>query len=458
MTPEMMESLELLQMPLLELRKKVAQAVLDNPVLEYDEESQIVDNEFSDCSLGVDSETYYDEKAVLEFAKRLSSDTFFPDSCKAHGSDEEDFSQFATLTAKVTFTDYLLEQLGELKIDAVTEQICRYIIEDLDERGYLVDSAEELSHELNIPYKIINNALKIVQQMQPAGVGSANLQECLTFQLLQNPECNDNLIKIIEEHMKLLAENKIREIAKKLALPIETVQEYCNIIHRLNPIPSSGFNTQTDGGFIIPEATISKVGDDFIIQCNDYVVPHLCISTYYQQMVNNLNDKETVEYLKDKIRRASSMIKELLNRGNTIPRILKKIVELQKPYFENGSKYLKPMTISDIAMALNLHKSTVSRAIHGKYITCQFGTISLKSLFTSKICTQHGDNCFSSSQIKEMIRTLINHEDKSVPISDQGITKILQEYGIDISRRTVAKYRDVMRLPAAKNRRIYILK
>lgn len=453
LTAEMRESLALLQMPLPELKQKIAQAVIENPVLEYEEEYPVAADEFADCALGADSETYQDEKAVLELAKRLSSDAFFPESYTAHGTDEEDFSPFATLTAKATFTDYLLEQLGERKTDAVTEKICRYIIEDLDDRGYLTEPVEELSQKLHVPLEKIHDALAIVRQMQPAGVGAANLRECLTLQLLQNPGCNGHLIKIVEEHMELLAENRIPEIANRLALPVESVQKYCNIIRRLNPIPSSGFYTQNDGGFAIPEAAVSKVGDGFVIQGNDRDLPRLYISAYYRQLVKNLDDKEAVAYLKDKIRQAASLIKGLHNRKSTISRVLEKIVELQNPFFENGYAYLKPMTIADIAAPLGMNESTVSRAIQGKYIICSFGTVSLKSLFTSRIHMQDGGGPLSSSSVRQKIRAIIETEDKSRPLSDADIAKKMNDLGIIISRRTVAKYRDQMRIPKAKLRR-----
>ncbi|QEY35173.1 RNA polymerase factor sigma-54 [Caproiciproducens galactitolivorans] len=453
LTTEMRESLALLQMPLPELKQKIAQAVIENPVLEYEEEYPAAADELADCALGADSETYQDEKAVLELAKRLSSDAFFPDSYTTHGTDAEDFLPFATLTAKATFTDYLLEQLRERKTDAVTAKICRYIIEDLDDRGYLTDPAEEVSKKLHVPLETIHNALAVVRQMQPAGVGAANLRECLTLQLLQNPSCNGHLIKIVEEHMELLAENRIPEIAKRLALSVKTVQEYCNIIRRLNPIPSSGFYTQNDGGFVIPEAAVSKVGDGFVIQGNDRDLPRLCISAYYRQLVKNLDDKEAIAYLKDKIRQAASLIKGLHNRKSTISRVLERIVEFQKPYFENGYAYLKPMTIADIAAPLGMNESTVSRAIHEKYITCQFGTISLKSLFTSRIPLQDGGGALSSLSVRQKIRAIIETEDKSTPLSDEDIANKMNDLGIIISRRTVAKYRGQMRIPKAKLRR-----
>lgn len=457
LTAEMRESLALLQMPLVELQQRVEEAVMENPVLEYDGDDSQEDPMFSDCALGDDGESYQDTETALEIVKMLSLDSCAPGARQPFYGGEENFNPYATLSAEDTFTDCLLRQLGERKVDRTIGRICSYIIQDLTEKGYLGSSVEELSRHFGLPVEKIKEAVKIIQTMQPPGVGAANITECLLLQLGRCTECDAAMVKeIIEKYLGLLSENKIQVIANRLGISLQAAEKMCDFIRGLNPIPSRGFQTDRSGGYVIPEAAICKDGQGgFFIRNNEKAFPHLRISEFYQKLLLEENDRETLLYLKDKTKQASFLIKQLSSRKSTVLRVLEKIVELQKDYFEHGVSCLKPMSIAEVADRLHLHQSTVSRAISGKYVVCSSGTVSIKSLFTSKIRSRGKEDCFSSLQIKETIRSLIEHENKSAPLSDQKITRSLQEKGIDISRRTVAKYRYEMEIPAAEKRKMY---
>lgn len=455
LTAEMKESLEILQMPMAELQKKIEETVLENPVMELDESYRPeVSSLMNERPVSDGAEDMDEEPFDLKRFKNLSDFTSIPVSCGAGSKD--DFNPLLFLSEKMTFSDYLINQIAEFKVSPEIARICRYIIGNLDEKGYLVYGVEEIAGDLKLPVEFAADALKIVQQMEPAGVGARSLCECLTLQLLRQSDCNPVILQIITQHMELLAENKIQVIAQKVHVPVKTVQEYCSRIRRLNPVPSSGFNTNTEEILAIPEAVVKKdENGTFVVEFNNHLLSSLSISNYYLKMADQTDDKATEKYLKTKIRQAASFMQELTFRKKTIVRVLEKIVELQRGYFESGKAFLSPMSIMDLAQQLDLSESTISRAIQNKYILCQYGAVSLRALFTSKVKSSDQNEDFSSSYVKGKIKDLITNENKNRPLSDQNICDNLNLFGMIISRRTVAKYRDEMRIPSAARRRYF---
>lgn len=457
LTAQIKESLEILQMPLAELRKKIDIEITENPVLEYDESRKSEDGASADCEEKTEDEFFDDDDScTLGIAKKILSDNYNYSAAGSNNRDRENYDPFAVISSEPDFSDYLQVQLLELKLDPITEKICRYIIWDLDERGFLNNTADEIAEDLGLENAIpVGNAINIIKHMEPAGVGASCLSECLTLQLQKHPDSDPALFVIANKYLELLANNKIAVIAQKLGVPAPKAQELCSQIRSMNPIPSSGFNTGTCEKFVIPEAEIIKDSSGkFIIKSNDEFTPRVYINPFYLHLAEHPDNKETEKYLKDKIKSASSMIFGMSIRKKTITRVLEKIVELQPLYFDKGTAFLQPMTMKTIAEQLEVNESTVSRAIQNKFILCGWGIISIKSLFTYSFNTAENGLIFSSASVKQKIKGLIESERKEAPLSDQAISLNLKESGILISRRTIAKYRNQLDIPSASHRKM----
>lgn len=271
--------------------------------------------------------------------------------------------------------------------------------------------------------------------------------------MLKRNITDNNIYYTIDNFLEYVGEHKFSYIAKELKISLEKVQEICDIIRSLEPKPSRGFYTGENIEYIIPDAFITKINDEYVIIMNEEAAPRLKINSLYKDIIMHENDKKTINYVKDKINSALFLINSIDKRKSTIYRILEKIVEVQRDYFEYGENYLKPMTLKNVADHLGVHESTVSRAINEKYISTNLGIIKLKNLFTKGICSE--DICeVSTNTVKNTIADLIANEDKKHPLSDQKISEMLSEKGTNIARRTVAKYREELGiLPSSKRKR-----
>lgn len=447
MTSEMQQSLKILQMSILELQEDVERELQENPLLEIEQE----DKENPDSE-------YIDEKDEIDYNKLISKNEKYDYENTNFNSDFNDSERIDPLNfiiEKTTLKDYLKDQIRDLHEKQEIIRICEYIIECINERGYLDCEIEDISGNLRVPVIEVYYALKIVQGFQPSGIAARNLKECLNIQLKKRNIEDPNIYKLVEEHLALLGENKIKDISKILDVDIKKAQEYSEIIRSLEPKPSRGFNTGDVENYAIPEAYIRKIGDEFYILMNGSLLPRLTINQLYKDIMKSKENEQAIEYIKEKLNSAVSLIKGIENRNRTIYNIIEKIVELQKSYFEKGEQYLKPMTISQISSSLDLHESTVSRAIRDKYIGTPYGTKKIKELFTTGIGSNSPEEDVSASLIKKEIKTLIENENRSKPMSDQEICNILNSRKLEISRRTVAKYREEMGIASSSKRKVY---
>jgi RNA polymerase sigma-54 factor len=437
MTQEMQLSVKLLQMSGFELQEYVEKEVQENPVL--------------DAKVTTTTNEENNKMDYKELVKYFEFDNYGHHSYEKR--DDEEVSPFNFISEKKSLKEYLKEQIRDLGVKDFIESICIYIIENIDERGYLEIKDEEISADLKISIALTEHCVKTIQSLEPSGIGARNLKECLKIQIIKNGIEDENIFEIIDNHLELLAENRYNNIAKMLNVDVKKAQEYGDIIKALQPKPSRGFFTGEEVKYITPDAYIKKIDNEYFIIMNDDMLPKLTINKIYKEIITDETDKDAVNYVKEKLNSAMFLIKSIQHRKSTIYRVLEKILEVQRDYFDYGDEYLKPMTLKEIAEELSVHESTISRAIRDKYIYTNKGTIRIKDLFTTAISSNTNGEDVSVKIIKKAIKDLIDKEDKEKPLSDQVICDLINEEDMNISRRTVAKYREEMGIKSSKGRK-----
>lgn len=445
LTQNMQQSIKLLQMSLHDLREYIDKEYSENPILEVNEERPSYEDIHSSDEISNDDK--YDYKKMVE---ELYSDDY-KEKLESNYSSEEAISPLNFIEKKISLKDYLLEQLVESNIDQYTLSICKYIVESLDYRGYLEIPIEELAEELKISEEIVEKALKVVQTLEPYGIGARNIQECLIIQSIKLNILDNIIENIILNHLENIAENKFEIVGKALGISAREAQRYGDLIKKLEPKPSRGFYTGEEVNYIIPDAEIKNIDGEFFILMNESVLPKLMINKTYKEILQNNGDSETNAYVKDKINQAMFLIKSIEQRKNTLYKVLECLVDRQKEFFKFGKQHIKPLTLKEVAEIIKVHESTVSRAVKDKYVLTSFGTIKIKDLFASGVSSNDDD--MATIQIKNEIKKIINEENKAKPFSDQAISDMLSEKKMNISRRTVAKYREELGIKSSSMRK-----
>lgn len=440
MTQQMQLSIKLLQMSSYELKEFIDKEFVENPILEasFDETN--------------DEKKQRDKLDYKELIKYLEFDNY---GSQSYGDyDNEDVSPFNFISEKQTLTEYLQHQIMELDEDEYIKSIVGYMIENLDHRGYLSVSMWEICEELQLTEAMGEEALEVLQELDPDGIGARNLEECLKIQLRKQGILDDILESMIDNHLNDVADNKFTYVAKKLNITPKEAQDNGDIIKKLEPKPSRGFFTGEDVKFIIPDAQIRKIDGQYFVIMNEGIIPKLSISNLYKQVLNDDKDKKTEEYVKEKMNSAIFLIKSVEQRKGTLQKVLEKIVEKQTEYFDKGEVALKAMTLKEVADELSIHESTVSRAIKDKFVLTANGTKRIKDLFTTALPGNGGEQeDITVINIKKKIKELIEAENKQKPMSDQGICDELKNNGMNISRRTVAKYREELGIQSSSKRK-----
>ncbi|AYD41217.1 RNA polymerase factor sigma-54 [Clostridium fermenticellae] len=438
MTQQMQLSIKLLQMSSFELEQYIEKEVQENPVLDAKDAYDNVKSKNDDI----------DYKQLIKY---LEFDNYSHHNYTRN--NEEEVSPFIFISEKKSLKEYLKEQIRDIEENDYIKSICFYLIENINAKGYLDMDDEEIMDEINISRDIENHAVKILQSLEPYGVGARDLKECLRIQVIKKGIDDTNIFIIIDKYLELIAENKYNIIAKELKIDVKEAQKYGDTIKSLEPKPSRGFYTGEETKYIIPDAYIKKIDDKYYIIMNDDLLPKLSINNMYKDIINEDQDKNAVDYVKEKLNSAIFLIKSIQHRKSTIYRVLEKILEIQRDYFDYGEKHLKPMTLKNIADSLEMHESTISRAIRDKYIYTNSGTIRIKDLFTLGISSTINGEDVSVNLIKRYIQDLIDNEDRKKPLSDQRICDILIQKNMNISRRTVAKYREELGIKSSKGRK-----
>lgn len=429
----MQQSLNVLQMSNYELLDYMDKEIQENPVIDVDY-----------AHTGIDSSSYNDFFKYLK-ENRYDNDIPLKDS-------DEDVSPFNFISQKKSLKDYLKEQIIDLNENDYIEKLCLYIIEEIDDRGYFTGEINEIAAALKAEKKYVLNALKIVKSLDPAGIGAENLSECLKIQAVRKGIFNGKLGKIIDVHLQDIADNKYEKIAKELDISVKDAQAYGDAIKTLEPKPARGFYTGGETKYIVPDAYIERVGNELYVVMNDRSMPKFFINDAYKHILDSKSDDSAQKYVKEKVNSAMLLLKSIEMRKNTMYNVLNEIVDMQKAYFLGREAFLKPMLLKDIAEKINMHESTVSRAIKEKYVYAEKGLIKIKDLFSAAFTNEKNEDV-SVKAIKEKIKTIIDGENKQKPISDQNICRLLSDDGINISRRTVAKYREEMNIKATSKRK-----
>ena len=455
LAPQLQQSLLILQAPLLELRNLVQQEMETNPVLEE------LPNE-PDSDERSDADTAADEKFKEEFDKLAKLDEEWRDymaqstSYSGRSQEAEDKRQFFfdSIATQETLQQHLMGQLNQNVLNASDRKTAELIIGNIDDNGFLQITPEEMALNTGLPQEDFENMLTLIQSFYPPGVGARDLRECLLIQLKREGRQASLEYKIISEHMQDLGKRRFPEIARRMGISVEQVQKCANGIARLDPRPGAIF-AQAPQNYVLPDVTVEKVNGTYQVILNGEQIPHLRISnTYKDIMAQDGKGSEVKDYIRDKIRSGKFLIKSIHQRQQTISNIAHQIVKRQGEFFEKGSSYLKPMTMVQIADAVGVHETTVSRAISGKYMATPQGVFDMKYFFTPGYQTATGES-MSNTSVKEAIMDLVKDEDGNSPLSDKEIVEILSERGIPIARRTVAKYRTELNILPSNMRRKY---
>jgi len=462
---------KLLQLNNLSLEQKIREELDLNPVLEevpIEETLQIQDEErsTSEAEIGVEeSEDQYEEAETFTIEDFMNDnpEAFSPD----YQSEDEEITEIPT-PEKQSLNEQLMSQLRLLNLSPELFRLGEEIIGNIDEDGYLAVSLEdivkdlELFENIKIPYDQAEKLLKQIQHFEPLGIASRNLQECLLVQLEEkdiNPKIKNIAKKILSEYFDDFTSKRYEALENKLKITRDELKEALNVIRHLNPKPGEGTLTNTDVQQITPDLIIEKVDNKFIVYLNDKNIPQIRINPEYEfilkkklKKIKSGDEKELKKFIKEKLDAAKWFIDAIEQRKITLLRVMNLIVEKQKDFFEYGEKHLKPMIYKDIAEPLNLDISTISRVVNGKYVQSPVGIHELKYFFSEGLETESGE-AISNKNVKIRIKEIIENEDKSNPYSDDEIAKILNQEGIKIARRTVAKYREQLGIPVAKLRR-----
>jgi RNA polymerase sigma-54 factor len=367
--------------------------------------------------------------------------------------DEDRPSIDATLTRRENLSEHLLWQLQLASFPVEEEVAARFIIGNLDERGYLAASVEELSRQSGVRAEVVETALRKVQDFDPAGVAARDLRECLLIQARVLGIEDPLVLRILTQHLDALINRDFRGLARELGAPIEQIAAAAHLIGRLEPRPGRAFGGD-DPIYIVPDIFVHRVGDEFHVVLNDDGLPRLRVSALYRGVLakGSPASKDTREYVHEKVRSAMWLIKSIHQRQRTIYKVMQSIIKHQREFFERGINFLRPLNLRDVADDIGMHESTVSRVTTNKYAHTPQGIFELKYFFNSSINRVQGD-AVASESVKERIRRLIVNEDPRRPLSDQRIAEMLRVANIDIARRTVTKYRESMNLLSSTKRR-----
>ncbi len=469
LAPQLRHSLKILQVAALDLRSVIQEELQSNPTLEelpmegvsLDQEQTEGAAENNESGEGADNREEMDFSKEYDILTKLDDDwkDYMSQAGGAQPYTSEDAERrqhfFDSLVSETSLQEHLMRQaeLADTPDDVL--KALAHLVGSLDDRGFLTQSAPDVALQAGLPLDSVQEAVRQLKTFEPAGIGAADLAECLLLQLGVKGRSDCLAARIIREHFALLTRRRIPEIARKLGVHTDDVQEAIEEIGALDPAPGRRF-AEDNNRVVVPDVTVEKDDDEWKIHLNSDYIPRLRISSTYKDLIAKGSlSKQERDYLRERIRSGKFLINSIDQRQQTIERITREIIKVQLEFFEHGVSKLRPLTMTQIADVVGVHETTVSRAIANKYIKTPHGVFEFKFFFTPGYQSDSGASV-SNTSVKDMINDLISGEDRSRPLSDQEIVVKLQEKGINIARRTVAKYREELGLLPSNLRREYL--
>ncbi len=459
LAPQLRQSLEMLQAPVLELRAMIQAELDSNPTLE-ETATETTPIEIEPTDTDLEDRKALDFRKEFDILARLDDEwrEYFFQEKENHRytSEDEDRRSFImdSIVQEESLQEHLLKQLAFAELNEADRALGEVIIGSITDDGYLTTSIETLATGAGADVHHMQDILTVIQDFDPPGVGSRDVRECLLFQLERLGKSDSLPAKIVAHHLEKLAAHKLQEVAKSLKVPVEDIQAAANFIATLEPKPGRSYSSVTSP-YITPEVVVKKVDGQYLVLMNDDDLPRLRISKHYRSLMNDAGTgRDVKEYIQDRVRSSAFLIKSIHQRQHTIFRIASEIVAVQTDFLDNGITHLKPLTMADVASVVGLHETTVSRAVAGKHMQTPQGIFEMRYFFTPGLKTQDG-SVVSNKTVKDAIATLVADESPAHPLSDQEILEILTERGIHIARRTVAKYRIALKIPPSHMRKTY---
>jgi RNA polymerase sigma-54 factor len=486
MTPQLQQAIKLLQLNRLEMQELINQELVENPVLEEVAELESYETESGESGDANNLETMENREAESPTSEEMLTPQ--GEEKLVDGKGEVDWEEYMENFASgpslpstreipdelpnyenmvAASTDLVSHLDWQVSMSDMTEEertLAKNIIGNLSDDGFFIGSLEDIAKELSFDFEDAEEVLKMIQRFDPLGVCARDVRECLVVQASLLYDQESLVMKLIQNHLEDLEKRNLAAITKATGAPEEDVKEAARQIkEEFDPKPGRSFGGGSDTHYIVPDVYVYKVGDDFAIQLNEDGLPKLRVSAYYKKILLQAkaeakahgkgDPKLTKEYLQDKLRAAVWLIKSIHNRQKTIYRVMESIVKHQRDFFDKGVHFLKPMVLREVAGDIGVHESTISRVTTNKYVHTPVGTFELKYFFNSGISSGDGSGDVASESVKEKIRSLIAKEDTKRPLSDQKLVELLSEDGIEIARRTVAKYRESMNILSSARRK-----
>lgn len=465
MTPQLQQAIKLLQLSRMELETEIRKEMNENPILEEGTDEQTKENGDGAETEYKSAEQSQDEappQADASKTEEFEWDSFFENQNRTRErmvSRNEEITSYENIIASTqTLQDHLRWQASLYGFNEEELAMCMLLIDYINDDGYLEKGIAEIAGEEELDAKDLEEVLGFVQEFDPFGVGARDLQECLLIQARHLQEDTNDFVQLVKNHIRDLERKNYQNIAKEMNISLDEVIDMCKIINSMDPKPGRHFAVN-DTHYVTPDVYIYKVGDEYVVSLNEDGLPKLRISNFYKNMSKtqanaNANDPAHA-YIQDKLRSALWLIRSIHQRQRTIYKVTESIVRHQTEFFEKGGEHIKPMILRDIANDIGMHESTVSRVTTNKYVHTPQGIYELKYFFNSGISTDDGDSLASES-VKMKIKDMVSQEDPKKPLSDQKIVDLLKKDGIIIARRTVAKYRDVLRiLPSGRRKKVF---